>query len=210
MITPPAPVTADQLRAIMPHAGAEADRYVDALNGAMAAHGINTPEQRAAFLAQVAVESKQLQRTTEDLNYSAQRIHEVWPGRFPTETAAAPYAHHPEALANRAYAGVNGNGDEASGDGYRFRGRGFAQTTGRDNYRAVGFEHNPEALAEPQNAANSAAAYWQSHGLNEQTTRALNQAQFDAVSRTINGGDIGAQERWNAYQRGLHALHGGR
>jgi len=207
----PAPVTANQLRAIMPNAGAAADRYVDVLNQAMAVRGINTPEQRAAFLAQVSAETGQLQRLVEGMNYSsAQLIQKTWPRRFPTEAAAAPYVHNPEALANRVYANRNGNGDEASGDGYRFRGRGFAQTTGRGNYRAVGFEDNPEALAEPQNAANSAAAYWQSHGLNGRTAGVLNRAQLDAVSQTVNGGDVGSQERWNAYQRALRTLHGGR
>ena len=112
----------------MPYAGAAADRYVGALNQAMTAHGINTPAQRAAFLAQVAVESDELRSTTERLNYSAGLIHQVWPGRFPTEAAATPYAHNPEALANRAYAGVNDNSNETSGDGYRLRGRGLIQS----------------------------------------------------------------------------------
>jgi len=204
------PVTTDQLRAIMPKARDEADRYAEVLNQAMAAHGNNTPEQRAAFLAQVSAETGQLQHMVEDLDYSARRIHETWPRLLLTEAAAAPNAHNPEALANRVYARVNDNGNEASGDGCRFRGRGFAQTTRRGNYRAVGFENNPKALAEPQNAANSAAAYRQSNGLNGRTTRALNRAEFDAVSQTVNGGFIGSQERWNAYQRSLHALRGGR
>lgn len=106
----------------------------------MAAEGINTPQQRAAFLAQVAVESQESQNTTENLNYTtAQRLQEVFGrSRFPTPAAAAPYLRSPEALGNRVYANRNGNGDEASGDGYRYRGRGFMQTTGRENYRAVG------------------------------------------------------------------------
>lgn len=118
--------------------------------------------------------------------------------------------HNPEALANRVYAIRNGNGDEASGNGYRFRGRGFIQVTGRGTYRSVGFENNPEALSEPQTAADTAAMFWQNHGLNGRSMGALNQAQFDAVSRTVNGGDTSSQERWEAYQRGLRALHGGR
>lgn len=206
----PTPVTAAQLRAIMPTAGNEADRSAEALNQAMAAHGINTPTQRAAFLAEVSAESKQLRSTVEDLDYySARRIQQVWPRHFPTEAAAAPYVHNPEALANRVYAGVNGNGDEASGDGYRYRGRGSIQVTGRENYRRVGFENNPEALAEAQNAADSAAAWWQNHGLNGRTSGVLNRAQFDAVTHTVNSGDLQSQERWNAYQRALVALNAG-
>lgn len=119
-------VTVDQLRQIMPHAGAAADRYVEALNQAMVAQGINTPQQRAAFLSQIAVESNELQNTTEDLNYrTAQRLQRVFgQARFPMPAAAAPYLRNPEALGDRVYANRNGNGDEASGDGYRYRGRG--------------------------------------------------------------------------------------
>jgi len=169
----------------------------------MAANGINTPEQRAAFLAQVAVESRQLQSTTENLNFTtAQRLQQAFgPTRFPSPDAA---------LANRVYANRNGNGDEASGDGYRYRGRGLMQTTGRENYRAVGHENDPETLEAPQGAANAAAQYWASHGLNGQTTRALNQQQFDEVSRTVNRYDPNLQARWDAYQRALGALGSGR
>lgn len=193
----------------MPHAGAEAGRYVDALNQAMTAHGINTPAQRAAFLAQIAVESDDLRSVAEGLNYSStQNIRKNWPGRFRTEAEAVPYLHHPEALANRAYARKNGNNDEASGDGFRFRGRGLIQITGRGLYREVGAENNPESLAEPQNAANSAAIYWQNRRLNDRTTGVLNRAQFNAVTHTINTAELKSQERWEAYQRALIVFSG--
>jgi putative chitinase len=81
-----------------------------------------------------------------------------WRGRFPNLGAAQPYVGRPQALANHAYQLKSGNGDEASGDGYRFRGRGLIQVTGRDNYRVVGFEDDPDAMSEPQGAAESAAA----------------------------------------------------
>ena len=202
----PMPVTISQLRSIMPHAGAAAGHYVEPLNRAMAAHGISRPTQRAAFLAQISAESGQLQLTTEDLSYSVQRLHRVWPHRFPTEAAAAPYAHNPEALANHVYADRFGNGDEASGDGFRFRGRGLMQVTGRINYRRLGFESHPEAMASPMSAANTAAAFMRNNGLNGRTMGVLNRGQFDAVSRTVNGGSQGLQERWDAYQRALSAL----
>lgn len=205
-------VTADQLRTIMPHAGDAADQYAASLNQAMAAQGINTPQQRAAFLAQVAVEGNELRSATENLNYTtAQRLQDVFGrSRFPTPAAAAPYLRNPEALGNRVYANRNGNGDETSGDGYRYRGRGFMQTTGRENYRAVGHESDPEALDTPQGAADSAAQYWASHGLNGRTTGALNRQQFDEVSRTVNRYDPNLQARWDAYQRALGALGGSR
>jgi len=170
------------------------------------------PQQRAAFLAQIAVESNELQNTTEDLNYrTAQRLQRVFgQARFPMPAAAAPYLRNPEALGDRVYANRNGNGDEASGDGYRYRGRGLMQTTGRENYRAVGHENDPEALEAPQGAADTAAQYWANHSLNGQTTGVLNRQQFDEVSRTVNRYDPNLQARWDAYQRALGALGGGR
>ena len=126
---------------------------------------------------------------------------------FPTEAAAAPYAHNPEALANRAYAHVNGNRDEASGDGYRFRGRGLIQVTGRGIYRSVGYEDNPEAMETPRGAADSAAAYWQNRGLNGRTTGALDRTQFNAVTHTVNAAGLHSQDRWDAYQRTLRTFN---
>ena len=191
----------------MPDAGDAADLYVGPLNDAMAAHGIVTAAQRAAFLAQIAVESKQLHRTEEGLYYTTvQRMMVVWPGLFPTEASAAPYLRNPEALSNHVYACGNGNGDEESGDGFRYRGRGFMQVTGRANYRAGGFEDNPDAMAEPQNAANSAAVWWQNKRLDGRTSVLLDRKQFDAVTRAVNRHKLDAQERWDAYQRALDAF----
>ncbi len=199
-------VTEAQLRAIMPDAGTQIATFLVALNSAMRTYNIDTNERRAAFLAQVAVESSQLRHTEENLNYSAKRLHHVWPRRFPTEEAAKAYSHNAEALGNRVYASRLGNGDEDSGDGYRYRGRGLMQTTGRSNYRAAGFEDNPDALADPQTAADSAARFWSDNGLNDRTADVLDRGQFNGVSRTINGGDNGSLERWQAYQRALRAL----
>lgn len=100
----------------------------------------------------------------------------------------------------------SGNGDEASGDGYRFRGRGLIQVTGRDNYRVVGFEDDPDAMSEPQGAAESAAAYWAHRHLNAMTQQPLSRSGFDKVTRRINAGMLGANARWAAYQRALTAL----
>lgn len=200
------PVTADQIRIIMPNAGTRADEYVGPLNSAMAAHGITTPEQRAAFLAQVAVESGDLRNTSENLSYSAARLTQVWPKRFPTIGSAKPYANDAEALGNRVYANRMGNGSEASGDGFKYKGRGLMQITGRDNYRKLGFENNPASLSEPVNAADTAAAFWRNSNLNERTERALGRANFNSVSRTVNGGDHASDQRWTAYQPGLAAL----
>lgn len=201
-----AAITADQIRAIMPNAGTRADDYAEALEAAMTAHGIDTWQRRAAFLAQISVESGQLRATVENLNYSAARLMVVWPRRFPTLEAATPYANAPEALANNVYANRLGNGNAASGDGWRFRGRGLMQVTGRSNYRAVGFEANPEALAEPATAADTAAAWWDNAALNTNAATELARPAFNVISRRVNGGDHGSQERWDAYRRALTAL----
>ena len=202
-------ITVEQLQAIMPNAGAHAAEYVNALNAAMRAQNISSPAQRAAFLAQIAVESGDLNGTSENLNYSAHRLTQVWPRRFPTVAAATPYAHNPEALANNVYADRLGNGDEASGDGWRYRGRGLMQVTGRSNYRQLGYENDPEALANPIGASNTAAAFWTNNNLNARTQTILNRAHFNGISRTINGGDNGSNERWTVYQRAITALQAG-
>ena len=201
-----APLTADLIRKIMPGAGSQADAFVGALNDAMTRHGIASDAQAAAFLAQIAVESGELQKTEENLNYSAARLMVVWPRRFPTLKAAAPYAHNPVALGNHVYHDRNGNGDEASGDGYLFRGRGLMQTTGRANYRAIGHEADPAALKTPAVASETAAAFWETAGLNDAAKAVLDRKAFDAVTQTVNGGQTGADDRWAAYLRALDAL----
>ena len=200
-------LTLEQLRAIMPAAGEGAAGFLGPLNTAMRAHGIDTPAKQAAFLAHVAVESQQLRNTSENLNYSAKRLTEVWPRRFPTLASARPYAHNPEKLANHVYANRNGNGNEASGDGWRYRGGGLMQATGRANYRAIGMERTPERLRNPVGASDSAAAFWESHGLNRTSARPMNRTAFDATTRTVNGGLNGASDRWAAYGRAVVALH---
>ena len=210
-------ITQQQLRSILtaPDADALAGRWTAALNDCMRASAIGTPERQAAFLAQVMVESAELRRVDEALGYSAERLRQVWPQRFPTAEAAARYARNPAALANHVYAGRMGNGDEASGDGWRFHGRGLIQLTGRDNYlafaRATGVDAvaHPDLLLEPAGAALSAGWFWQSKGLNDLADR-LDGAQADAVfeqiTRRINGGTIGLQERRAYWLRARHAL----
>lgn len=199
-------LTADDVRGIMPGAGFLADQYVDALNSAMTAHNIAKPAQRAAFLAQISVESGDLNDTEENLNYTAQRLMKVWPTRFPTLASAKPYANNPAALGNHIYGGRLGNRAEATGDGYRYRGRGLMQVTGRNNYRQLGFEDRPEALALPVTAADTAASFWSNQNLNARTEKVLERAPFDQVSRAVNGGDNGLEQRWMAYQRAIAVL----
>lgn len=203
-------LTAAQLRAIMPAArAANVSKYLGPINTAFKRYGISSLEQRAAILGQISVECGQLNGVVENLNYSAKRLRVVFPRRFKTMEAAKPYAHNPEKLANHVYGNRMrdlGNGDETSGDGYKYRGRGLLQITGRANYRAAGFENNPEALEDPNTAASSAARHWQEKGLNGRTRQVLTRAQYNGVTHAVNGGTNGSNERWAAYLLALRVL----
>lgn len=186
---------------------ARASQWTAPLNQAMARFGIDTPERRAGFLSQVAHESALLTQLAENLNYSAEALLRVFPRHF-DQTMAHAYQRNPQKIANRVYAGRMGNGDEASGDGYRFRGRGLIQVTGRDNYRACGTALNeplletPEILSAPGCAALSAAWFWSSHGLNELADR----KDVAAMTRRINGGVIGLEDRERLFAQAMGIL----
>ncbi len=191
--------------------------WVTALNNAMSRFDITGGQRMAAFLAQVAHESGQLARLSENLNYSAKRLMQVWPSRFPTLEKAQKYEKNPEKLANYVYAGRLGNGDEASGDGWRFRGRGLIQLTGRGNYRAAGqgiglpLEEQSDLLGQPEAAALSAAWFWKSHGLNELADDRSNDndnEDFKTITKRINGGTVGLQERIAFWKRAKTVLGG--
>ena len=200
-----APLTAEQLRQAMPGLSQErADQLVPLLNNAMNEFNINTPERRNMFLAQIGHETGDLGRLTENLNYSREGLMATFPRHFNEETAA-DYARQPERIANHVYADRMGNGDEASGDGWRYRGRGAIQITGRDNYEAAGaalgldLVNHPELLEQPENAARASAWWWQNHGLNERVD--ANPNDVEAVTRVINGGTTGLQDRQNRFDR---------
>jgi Predicted chitinase len=148
-----------------------AAHWATPLARAMARHGITTARRAAHFLAQIGHESASLSRLEENLDYSAARLREVFPSRFDATTARA-YARQPERIANRVYANRMGNGDEASGDGWTYRGRGPIQLTGRANYRRMAritglpLEAQPALAAEIDAGALIAAAWWQDAGLN--------------------------------------------
>ena len=196
-------LTIQQLKKIMPGCK-DPDTWIAALNTAMAQFEISSSARIAAFLSQVAHESSQLTRLSENLNYTAKRLNQVWPNRFPTVEKAQQYANNPEKLANYIYAKRLGNGEETSGDGWRFRGRGLIQLTGRGNYRAAAqgtglpLEEQPDLLLQPAPAALSAAWFWKSHGLNELADdyNDDNDTQdFCTITKRINGGTVGLKER---------------
>jgi putative chitinase len=148
------------------------DACVEGLLASQGEAQVTSPLRAALYLAQVAHESRDLTHLEENLSYSPERISAVWPHRFPTAAAAAPYAHAPEKLASSVYGLRLGNGDEASGEGWLYRGRGGLMITGRDNYKACGLflgldmVAHPELAAQPEHAFRVAAWFWRSHGLN--------------------------------------------
>lgn len=196
------PITTAQISAIMPNAGERAAAWVGAINDTMARFAIDTPARQAMFLAQLAHESGELRHVVENLNYSAAALRRVWPSRF-TDEDAERYSRKPEKIANRAYANRMGNGDEASGDGWRFRGRGLIQITGRDNYRTCGAALDRDFIAAPDEMAArpwsvlSAGWFWDSRGLNTIADR----GDVEAVTRRINGGTNGLDDRLEFYDR---------
>jgi putative chitinase len=149
------------------------------------------------FLAQIAHETGGLMRSVENLNYTASRIKEIWPSRFPTLDAAQPYANNPEKLANKVYANRMGNGPPESGDGYRYRGRGYIQITGKDGYRQTGLHAGIDLLAKPERAIETefalrvACGFWKWKDLNP----LCDQRKFEDVTRRVNGALTGLDDR---------------
>ena len=154
------------------------------------------------WLAQLAHESAMFERMVESLNYTkAAQIRRTWPKRFANNSAAVAFVSKPERLANFVYANRLGNGDAASGDGWKYRGRGLIQVTGKDNYRDAGealglpLLEEPELLEEPVHAADAAGWFWKSHGLNRFASN------INACTRAINGGLNGLPDRMRLYNR---------
>ena len=176
------------LIAVAPGARADLVAAFVAADARIAAAEITTPDRLAHFVAQVATETGGLTRLEEGLSYRAERLCAVWPSRFPTLASAKPFARNPRALAEKVYGGRLGN--VRSGDGYRYRGGGALQTTGRTNYRAAGFEADPDRLRTPGPALAAALTYWTDHDCN-----ALADADdVEALRRRVNGGTTGLPE----------------
>jgi len=200
-------ISAAQLIAVMP--GAEPRRWLAPINASMSEYSIDKAPRAAMFLAQVAAETTGLTQLEENMYYSEARIIAVWPARF-AAVDAKPYAHNPEALADFVYAGRNGNGNEASGDGWLFHGRGGLMLTGRANYSAAGFSLGlPELVTYPDQvrtdatiAMRTAAWYWAQSGCNQ----LADAGDFEAVTRRINGGTTGLSLRTAYWQDAQGAM----
>jgi len=198
-------ITKEQLQSFFEDTKEEIiDSFVDPLNKAMNKFEINNINRIAMFLAQVGHESGGLTKTQENLNYKPERLAQIFPKYF-RDVNPEDYAHNPEKIANRVYADRMGNGDEDSGDGYKFRGRGLVQLTGRDNYtkfaEAVGMDADSvvDYMSTPEGAAMSAAWFWDQHNLNKWA----DEQDCVTVTKKINGGTIGLEERKDLFEEAL-------
>ena len=187
------------------HIGAE---WVDPLNETFERFGIFTHNQQATFIGQASHESGNFKLLEENLNYKAATLMRIWPKRFPTLEKANEYSGNPKKIANSVYSSRMGNRDEASGDGWRFRGRGIFQLTGHSNVfhagKALGvdFVKDPDLIATPRYAALTAGWFWDTHKLNPPAD-ALDHAK---VTKIINGGTIGLEDRIKHTQQALLVL----
>ena len=210
--TPP-PLQRDRLpsalRSVAPHlTDVECNAWIATLAEPLRKAGITAARCLAAFLGQCAVESAGFRSLEEDLRYTAERLCQVWPGRFPDTAAAEPCALKPEILANRIYANRMGNGDEASGDGWQFRGRGLIQLTGRANYQNFANAMNMTLDQAVQHAGTRAGAvdsavwFWTAHQLNVLASS----WSVNLITQRINSGMAGAAERNRLCEAALHAI----
>jgi putative chitinase len=180
--------------------------WYDALYEILPEYEINTPQRVAAFVAQCAHESGGFRALKENLNYKAESLIRVFPKYFKTLDEAKHYEKQPEKIANKIYGSRMGNGDEASGDGFRYCGRGLIQLTGKDNYTwfaaslDMPVEEVPEYLGTFEGAVQSACWFWESNNLNQWADK----GDILTMTKKINGGTIGLEDRKKHYEHALH------
>ena len=181
------------------------DYWYDSMCQILPVYEIDTPERVAAWLAQCAHESGYFRFLKENLNYRAASLQKVFKKYFPTEEMAKAYEKQPEKIANRVYANRMGNGDEASGDGFRYLGRGLIQLTGKNNYTFFAasidtpLEEVPEYLQTFEGAVQSACWFWEQNNLN----KFADSRDIVTMSKRINGGTIGMEDRLMKYEKCL-------
>ena len=203
-------LTKQQLKELLPK-NPYIDHWFDALSQLLPDYEINTPQRIAAFIAQCSHESGGFTSLQENLNYKPATLRKLFGKYFPTDALAEEYCSKPNkqaAIANRVYASRMGNGDEASGDGYKYRGRGLIQLTGKSNYIAFAdsLEISPEEasdyLATFEGAAQSACWFWEANNLNQWADK----GDIVTLTKRINGGTIGLEDRIKHYEHALHVL----
>jgi putative chitinase len=203
-------LTKEQLKQLLPK-NPYIDQWHNALAQLLPEYEINTPQRIAAFIAQCAHESGNFVFLKENLNYRAPTLRKLFSKYFPTDELANEYANKPnkqEAIANRIYANRMGNGDEASGDGFRYCGRGLIQLTGKENYSwfaaslGISVAESSEYLQTFEGAAQSACWFWESNNLNQWADK----GDILTLTKRINGGTIGLDDRIKHYNHALHIL----
>ena len=172
---------------------------------------INTPLRLAHFLAQCGHESGGFKLTQENLNYSAKGLNGIFKKYFPTLESAVPYERKPEKIANKVYGGRMGNGLEASGEGWKFHGRGFIQLTGKDNYTAFTKSIGEDCVANPDLVASkyalaSAAWFFNKNGLHKMADGGANDDTVTKITKRVNGGTIGLPDRIKHFKEYYHLL----
>lgn len=184
------------------------DHWVHALNEILPEYEIDTPQRVASFVAQTAHESGNYVFLKENLNYKAVSLRKVFPKYFPDDAIAAAYANRGERIANRVYASRMGNGDEQSGDGYRYCGRGLIQLTGKNNYQNFAdsietpVEEVSEYLGTFEGAVQSGCWFWETNNLNKWADA----GDIKTMTKIINGGYIGLDDRVRHYEHALHVF----
>jgi len=204
-------ITSEQFAHLFPRAQDPAS-WVESMANVFPTYEINTPHRIAAFLAQCGHESGGWTVFEENLNYSAQGLNSIFKKYFPTLEAAAVFARKPEMIANKIYANRMGNGGPETGDGYKYRGRGPIQLTGKDNYRAFAkdmfddwenlFENPDWVTSDRDFALMSAIWFWNKNKLNVQADA----GDIKLMTKKINGGYIGLEDRIKHYNEAIHLL----
>lgn len=211
VITEPAPVATvgglklEKLRGHIP------DAVIAQIPDTAAKFNINTPLRLAHFLAQCGHESGGFKVTQENLNYSAKGLMGIFKKYFPTQALAEAYQRQPQKIANKVYASRMDNGSEASGDGFKFRGRGYIQLTGRANYTAFGKAINEDIANNPdvvsgKYALLSAAWFWSKNGLNNLADGGAGDQVVTSITKRVNGGTIGLPDRIKHFKEYYHLL----
>jgi putative chitinase len=181
-------------------------KWLEPLQETFEKYQINTPKRQACFIGQCMHESGGFKFLKENLNYSAKALMATWPSRFPDIDMAEKYERQPEKIANKVYSGRMGNTED--GDGAKFIGRGLIQLTGKDNYKAFGeaigedLVANPQLVEQPRYAALSAGWFWNKRGLNS----LADAMDIDTLTKRINGGNIGIQDRIAKINKALDIL----
>lgn len=189
--------------------GGDSQKWYDALVKVLPKYSINTPERVAMFMAQTGHESGGFKALKENLNYSADSLQKVWPKRFDAKTANT-YARNQEKIANKVYADRLGNGPESSGDGFKYRGRGLIQLTGKDNYSAFAksigktLDETVTYCETLEGAIESACYFWSTRKLNE----VADKGDVLKATKIINGGTIGLDDRTARYTKAKTILKG--